>query len=65
MVEQRPFKPLVSGSSPDALNDFDIIKGNSLVAEHQASNLRVGVRFPLPLRLLGYSQVVRQRSLDP
>jgi hypothetical protein len=71
MVEQRPFKPLVPGSSPGALSVSGGIV-QRLVC--YASNLAMGVRFPLPLptRIKGEvttrgedSIVVVQRTPNP
>jgi hypothetical protein len=51
MVEYRPFKPFVLGSSPSALILYTKIISGGVVQrlEFQASNLEVGVRFPPPL----------------
>jgi hypothetical protein len=48
MVEQRPFKPLVSGSSPDALRDIIPIWGDRIAANILGFKLREGGSIPSP-----------------
>lgn len=45
MVEQRPFKPLVSGSSPDALTQ---LRGDSITAIMLCFKLSDGGSIPSP-----------------
>ena len=58
MVEQRPFKPLVSGSSPDALRDITPIWGDRIAANILGFKLREGGSIPSPpAALLPYVKI--------